>query len=156
MKKDLTNVVITFSLIISMVLGGSFVYGKKILADAIMAQIAEDRLVRQQQELAIKAQVRERERDAAQAAENDRIAKEEALAQEKIKITQAKNQSTKDQAAYQAELKARQEAVNKSNAEAAALAQQQADAKIEAQRLADQRVVDAQVKKKASRKSRAS
>jgi hypothetical protein len=160
MKKDFTNVFITFSLIVCMVLGGSFFYGKKVSAELALEKAAEEKNIYEQELLSVKTeQQAEDQAREAKEAENDRIAKEEALAEKKIKMEQAQDQSAKAQLAYQAELKARQAEIDKSNADAIALAEQlakdKAQAKIEAQKLADQKAADAQAKK-ASRMSRAS
>jgi hypothetical protein len=160
MKKDITHVSITFSLVAAMVLGGSFFYGGKVSTELALEKATEEKRAYEQELLSVQAEQQAEEQiKAAKEAEAERIAKEEALAEEKIKIAQAQDQSAKAQEVYQAELKARQAEIDRINAEAIALAEQlatdQAQAKIEAQKLADQKAADAQAKR-ASRKSRAS
>ncbi len=153
MKKDFTNVFVTFALIAAMTVGGSFYYGKKVSAELAAEKISEENKLHEQELLARQAEEQARQ---ASLAEAERIAQEEALALEKLRIAQAKDQSAKAQAAYQAQLAAQQAEIDRQNAQAAILAQQQAAAKLEAQRIADQKAADAVAKKKASRKSRAS
>ncbi len=141
MKKDFTNVLITFSLIASMVVGGSFFYGKKVSYELAAEKMVEEKMLHEQEVALLQAEEQEK---TAQKIEEERIAKEAELEQEKIKPVQTG-------------LNAQQAELDRSNAaKAAALAQQQADADIAAQKAADQRAADALAKKKASRKSRVS
>ncbi|MFA5934533.1 MAG: hypothetical protein WC827_01445 [Candidatus Paceibacterota bacterium] len=144
MKKDLINIIIVFSLITLMLLSGSFFYNKKVIAENIATKIAEEKNLKEKQILAdqLKEQLR-----LKIVSENDKLKKDQ------LRIQQEEYASLQQQVIYDAQ----QKAIAIKQAEIATLVQQQADAKLAADKLAQQEALAAsQAAQKASRKSKAS
>ncbi len=180
MKKDITNVIITFGLVGLMLYGGSYFYTKKILAEDEAWNIESTN-----EENSLSEESKIQEEILAKQAEDARLLAEkvttstEAVEEEVILIdtnppksvaakpttnTTFANDIAKKQAefeaAQQAILEAQQAELRKKQAAADLLAQQLADQKAadaRAQQLADQKAAaDKAAAQKKSRRSRAS
>ena len=83
MKKEFTNVFITFSLIAVMISGSSYIYEKMINADIEAEKIYEEKKVREEEQLAFRQEEEAKEMLREQ---------EELIAKEKIKIEKKKQE----------------------------------------------------------------
>ncbi len=168
MKKDIKNVVITFSLIALMLYGGSFLYTKKVLADEEMARIEverEEKELRAQEFMQQELIKRWEESERLFALQQKKIEPiVEAVAQVAVQKTTSIQSDTQnadvlaqEQANYIAQKQATTDALLKQKA--AQLQADRAAADALAQQIAAEKAAAAKVaaaKKKANRASRAS